>query len=135
MTPFGDHIDENFLIQINNKVNLHAYLRQFQNKTNWFMGAGLKLIDYEIAPGLLTTAESHCWTQPRDLSFTTSESFVGGAIDLNLSYRLLKARSGNALSLAAGMIYKTKGYLPEEVMLGEYWGARVGLTLHLMRER
>jgi hypothetical protein len=135
MTPFGDHIDENFLIQINNKVNLHAYLRQFQNKTNWFAGAGLKLIDYEIAPGLLTTAESHFWTQPKDLSFTTSESFVGGAIDLNLSYRLLKARSGNALSLAAGMIYKTKGYLPEEVMLGEYWGARVGLTLHLMRER
>ena len=135
MTPFGDHIDENFLIQINNKLNIHAYLRQFQNKNNWFMGAGAKLIDYEITRGLLTTIEGHFWSQPENLSFTTTESFVGGAVDLNLSYKLLKARSGNALSLSAGMIYKTKGYLPEEVMLGEHWGARVGFTLHLMRER
>lgn len=135
MTPFGDHIDENFLIQINNKLNIHAYLRQFQNKNNWFMGGGAKLIDFEITRGLLTTIEGHFWNQPENLSFTATESFVGGAVDLNLSYRLLKARSGNALSVAAGMIYKTKGYLPEEVMLGEHWGARVGLTLHLMRER
>ena len=38
------------------------------------------------------------------------------------------------MSLDLGLIYKTKGFLPEEVQLNEHFGVRLGLTLNLLKK-
>lgn len=132
MAPFGDFIDENIWIKYKD-LNFHAYARQFQNRDNWFNGFGLSLIDFQLHKRVYTNISGHFWNQPKDYDFNNSESFSGGAIDMDLRYFFFNSRDTwlDGFSFDLGMIYKTKGFLPEELYLKEHFGLRIGTTIRL----
>jgi len=131
MGPFGDFIDEKLWMVVGSKVRLNAYLREFQNLNRWFFGAGLGINDCPLAGRLDVSVMAHYWNQPVDLSFTEQNGRPGGAIDVTGRYKLpLKHGSWlRYLSLDLGLIYKSAGFLPEELALGEHFGVRAGLSL------
>lgn len=132
MAPFGDFIDENLWVKYRD-LNFHAYARQFQNRENWFQGFGLGLYNFKIYKNLHTSITGHFWNQPKDYDFNTNESFDGGAVDVDLKYFFLSKRDKQlkGFSVDLGFIYKTDGFLPEELYLKEHFGVRIGTTLRL----
>ena len=133
MAPFGDFIDENIWLKIGNNINISIYARQFQNKKNWFNGFGISLTDFKITERILTNISGHYWNQPKDFNFWTSESFNGGAIDVDLSYFFFVKKDLwlKGFSLDLGLIYKTEGFLPEQLYLEEHFGIRIGTSFIL----
>ena len=132
MAPFGDFIDENIWIKHKN-LNIGFYARQFQNKENWFNGFGMSITNFQLHKRLLSNLTGHFWNQPTDYDFNTRESFKGGAIDLDLKYFFFNNRNTwlNGFSIDLGMIYKTEGFLPEELYLEEHFGLRLGTSIRL----
>lgn len=134
MCPFGDFIDETFWIRYRQKYNFHVYLRQYQNRHNWFPAGGIRLVDYKISDRVNTTIAGHFWSQPQNLDFNTSTSSIGGSGDILLKYLLPKKYTKSySLSMDFGFNYKTSGFLHEEVYLKEHFGMRFGMTINLSR--
>jgi hypothetical protein len=131
MGPFGDFMDEKFWLAYKRKTKVIAYLREFQNRNNWFVGGGIGIKDYPLSPRWTASMSAHFWNQPVNLDFNASAGTSGGAIDILGSYDLLGNNKGRleSLSLDMGMIYKTAGFLPEEIFLEKHFGLRFGLTL------
>lgn len=132
ISPFGDYIDQNIWLK-HNDLNIAFYARQFENRDNWFPAFGLSMNEYPLSRRCLLNVSGHVWQQPKDLDFNTSDSFSGGAIDTELKY-FFETTKGVFLygfSVDLGLIYKTKGFLPEEVNLDEHFGFRIGTTLRL----
>lgn len=134
MSPFGDFIDENFWLKLNNKYNIKMYLRQFQNRNTWFPAGGVSLVDYNPTPNLKTTISGHFWSQPENLDFNTTKGQLGGAGDILFKYNLIKMNTGNSMSVDLGLKYKTKGFLPEEVIMDKHLGVRLGVTFNLVQK-
>jgi len=132
MAPFGDFIDENFWLTIKN-LNVELYLRQFQNRTNWFNGFGAALINFPVTSRLYADIYGHFWQQPAGLDFNTSDHLNGGAVDMNLRYFFYNRRNVflKGFSLDLGGIYKTQGFLPGELFLGKHAGFRIGTSVLL----
>jgi len=132
LSPFGDFIDENIWLKTGG-LNLLFTLRQFQNKGNWFQGIGISVIDYPLLKKLILTLKGHYWQQPLHFDFNTSESFSGGALDVNLGYYFFYDQDSwlSGIAVDFGLIYKTKGFLPEELYLDKHFGLRFGTTLEL----
>ncbi len=132
MAPFGDFIDENIWIKYKD-FNIHVYARQFQNRNNWFHGFGLSLIDLKLHNRFYSNISGHFWNQPKDYNFNTNESFSGGAIDMDFKYFFFNNRETclKGFSFDLGMIYKTEGFLPEELYFEEHFGLRIGTTIRL----
>ncbi len=135
MGPFGDFIDQKFWLAYQQKIKVIAYLREFQNRNNWFLGGGIGIKDYPLAQRWTASVSVHFWNQPVNLDFNESTGKSGGAIDVLGSYNLLGDKKGKlkSLSLDMGMIYKTTGFLPEEIFLEKHFGLRFGLTLGFNR--
>jgi hypothetical protein len=131
MGPFGDFIDEKLWLAYKQKVKVNAYLREFENLDRWFIGAGIGINDYPVTKRLNVSAMVHYWNQPLGLSFTEERGKSGGAVDVTGRYKLLLRHNSRFqyLSLDLGVIYKTVGFLPEEIEMGEYLGVRFGLSL------
>jgi hypothetical protein len=131
MGPFGDFIDEKVWLVYRGKLKLNAYLREFENLDHWFVGAGVGINDYPVAKHVDVSAMIHYWNQPLNLSFTERNGRSGGAIEATGRYKLFLSRNSwfRFLSLDLGLIYKSSGFLPEEIELGEHFGVRVGLSL------
>ncbi len=132
MAPFGDFIDENVWIKYKG-LNIHGYARQFQNRNNWFHGFGVSLINFKLHRRVYSNLSGHFWSQPKNYEFNTSKSFSGGAVDMDFRYFFFM-NSGTRLkgfSIDLGMIYKTEGFLPEELYLEEHFGLRIGTTIRL----
>lgn len=129
--PFGDFIDEHFWLKYRDNINLYFYVRQFQNKTNWFPAFGLSLIDFRIIGRLSTRISVHVWQQPDNFDFNTSKSFTGGAMDISTRIYFMKRSNYwlKGIAFESGFIYKTKGYLPEELYLDEHFGIRIGTAI------
>lgn len=131
MCPFGDFIDENIWLRYRNKINTFIYFRQFQNKDNWFPSGGISIVDFPIHKRWMSTASLHIWSQPANLNFNTKKGDLGGAGELLLKYKLINANKTHlrALSIDIGMIYKTYGYLPEEIVMDKHFGLRLGTSV------
>jgi hypothetical protein len=131
MGPFGDFIDEKVWLAYKRKTRVTGYLREFENKSNWFFGGGIGIENYPLWRRWTASASAHLWSQPVNLDFNGRAGKAGGAVDVSGSYDLLGAKKGRmrSFSLDVGMIYKTEGFLPEEVYLEKHFGLRFGLTL------
>jgi len=131
MGPFGDFVDEKLWLACKEKVKVNAYLREFENLDRWFLGAGIGINDYPVGKRLEVSAIVHYWNQPLGLSFTERRGKSGGAVDVTGRYKLLLRHDSRFqyLSLDLGVIYKTAGFLPEEIELRKYLGVRFGLSL------
>lgn len=132
MSPFGDFIDEHFWIKTN-KLKMHLYLRQFQNRTNWFPAFGGDINDISPFKNVYTTLILHGWQQPTNLSFTEKKGDFGGAVDVLCKYRfnVQKKSHLSGISLNVGLIAKTQGFLPEEVEMDQHLGFRLGTSIWL----
>ena len=135
MSPFGDFIDENVWMRYKQKYNIHAYLRQYQNRKTWFPAGGVSLVDYQFSRKFNVTFSTHYWSQPKNLDFNTSKFDFGAAGDVLLRYSFLDNKQGSSLSFDLGLMAKSKGFLPEEVFLKEHLGLRVGITLKLNQKQ
>ena len=131
MAPFGDFIDMNFWMQINKKYNFKLYLREYENRDTWFLGGGIGLVDYKIIPNVQTSITGHFWNQPENFDFNTSKGQLGGAGEIFFKYNLIKTNTGNSMSVDLGLNYKTKGFLPEEVVMDKHLGVRLGVTFNI----
>lgn len=132
MSPFGDFIDENIWVRYR-LFNIGFYAREFQARDNWSFGCGLSLTDYRPIERLSISAAGHVWQQPEALSFTTSQLRTGGAVELDAGYFFINRKDTlrRGFSVDLGLTYKTAGFLPEEVILDEHFGFRIGTTLRL----
>jgi hypothetical protein len=130
MGPFGDFIDERVWLTNTSGLKTTGYVRQFENRDRWFIGAGAGVMDYRLTPRLETSATLHYWQQPAGLSFTNPTAKSGGAIDLEAHYQLATRNARlSSVAMDVGMIYKTVGFLPEEIVLEDHFGLRFGLRL------
>jgi hypothetical protein len=135
MGPFGDFIDEKIWLTYRRDLKVHAYLREFENRNHWFIGTGAGISEYPLTPRLNLSGMIHYWNQPVNLSFNSSTAQTGGALDLSGSYKILTRNksSMNYLAVDVGIIYKTTGFLPEEISMDERFGLRFGLRLGFYR--
>jgi hypothetical protein len=133
MGPFGDFIDEKVWLDYRKKLKVNAYLREFENRDSWFFGMGAGINEYPLARRLSVSATAHYWKQPLNLGFNTSTGKSGGALDMSGSYKFFVRHESclKYLSMDAGLIYKTAGFLPEESALGNHFGLRLGLRFGL----
>lgn len=131
-TPFGDMSDLNMWL-VHNKLKIDAYARLYQNRHTFFPAMGAGIYDYPLSEKVSFSLYAHFWQQPKNIDFNTNKAESGGAMDACIKL-LIPGQIGRKLagaSLDFGMIYKTKGFLPEEMMMKEYFGLRIGTTLHL----
>ena len=130
LAPFGDFIDENLWINYNHKFKISAYFRQFQNKNNWYPATGLGIDNFVIVQRLSANIRFHTWKQPENLSFAETKSFFGGAIDSGVKYIVFTSEKEGfkSMSVDLGLLCKTKGFLPEELVLGKQMNFRIGIT-------
>ena len=133
MCPFGDFIDENFWLRYRNKLNMFVYFRQYQNKTYWFPATGISIVDYPVNKRIVYTLSLHLWEQPENLSFNTAKGDYGAAGEALLKYKFftMNSTSLNALSINIGLIYKSYGYLPEEIIMDKHLGIRFGTSFYM----
>jgi hypothetical protein len=132
LAPFGDFIDQNLWIK-SDQLKIHAYFRQYQNHKNWFPAAGIGLHNTRITDRLSGSLATHYWAQPENLDFFSTNTFNGGAIDAVLRYRILNMSDSkiSAISIDLGMVYKTEGFLPENLYLKEHFGISLGASVIL----
>jgi len=131
LSPFGDFIEENFWIAYNS-LNINLYAKQFQNKKYWYCGYGIRLVNFNLGSKFAMDLAIHYWEQPENLDFNSSNSFYGGAIDIDFRYFVpLNAIGLKAASLDCGFIMKTKGFLPEEMFSDKHFGIRLGVSIIL----
>jgi hypothetical protein len=130
MCPFGDFIDENFWITYKKKLRIDGYVREFQNKTKWFMGAGIGINDYPLATKFNSSFYIHFWNQPSHLKFDETTGKFGNAFEFVGRYFIISNQKTKlkALSIDLGLIYKTTGYLPEEIFMRRHLGIRLGTS-------
>lgn len=135
MCPFGDFIDVNMWIKYKKKLMIETYLRQFQNKGNWFPGGGIGVKDYPLTDRFLSSVNIHLWDQPVNLGFNDSKSKFGGAVEWVGKYffQTRQRKQLKGISIDLGLIYKTAGFLPEEVKLQKHFGIRLGTSFALDR--
>lgn len=132
LAPFGEFVDENIWLKYKG-YNISLYLRQFHNKNHWSNGIGIGIHEYDLSNKIIISLRGHYWKQPQDYSFTTADMYNGGAIDLKIRYRFWNDSNKTipGFSYDFGFVSKTKGFLPEEVMLEEHNGFRLGFTLEM----
>jgi hypothetical protein len=133
VAPFGEFIDENIWLKYK-KYNISFYFRQFHNKDNWSDGIGIGIHEYNISNKIIISLNGHYWEQPQAYSFTTPNTFKGGAVDLKIRYRFKNNdnQTIQGFSYDLGFISKTEGFLPEEVILEKHNGFRLGFTLEMI---
>lgn len=131
MCPFGDFTDENVWLTYKEKLLIDGYVREFQNKTRWYLGAGIGVSDYPLARKFNSSFHIHFWNQPSNLTFDETRSKFGNAFEFVGRYFIIANQKTQlkALSIDMGLIYKTAGYLPEEIYMRKHFGIRLGTSL------
>lgn len=130
MSPFGDFIDETAWIKYKNNYKLITYVREFQNKNNWFLGGGIAINDLMLSKRIGTNINTHIWNQPQNLEFNDIKGQLGGALEVTGKYFFFtkKTTTLHNISFDLGFIFKTKGFLPEEIYLKKHIGFRMGVS-------
>ncbi len=133
MCPFGDFIDENIWVKYRKKLLIETYIREYQNDRKWFLGGGIGIINYPLNDQFISSVNIHVWNQPENQDFNDTRGKFGGAVEWVGRYFLVsgKKKLNKALSLDLGLIYKTAGYLPEEIIMQEHFGIRIGTSIAL----
>lgn len=131
MAPFGDFIDENLWLRKGNLKSM-VYVREYFNNSRVFLAGGAGVYDFPIISTIGADLEIHVWDQPKDMDFNTTSGQFGYAMDFLLRYKYTMKRQDKfmAWSINLGVTYKEAGFLPEQVMLDEDLGFRIGMTIY-----
>jgi hypothetical protein len=136
MCPFGDFIDENLWVKYKDKLKIDAYFRQFQNREKWFLAGGIGIKDYPLSEKLYSTVDFHVWDQPVNLGFNDRKGKLGAAVQWVGRYFIIanKKTKLGGVSGDLGLIYKTYGFLPEEIEMKKHFGIQLGTSLALDKQ-
>jgi hypothetical protein len=130
MCPFGDFIDENIWVKYKDKLKIDGYVRQFENNGKWFLAGGLGINDYPLAKKFISSVDIHLWDQPVNLGFNDNKGKFGGAVEWVGRYFLMPNQKTRlkGVSVDLGLIFKTAGFLPEEINMRRHFGFRLGAS-------
>jgi hypothetical protein len=133
LSPFGDFMDETAWLKYRNEYKVSIYLREFQNRNTWFTGGGIGIHDLRLIRHFETSLNLHFWNQPQHLDFNETKGQTGGALELVTGYRIYskKPDSFSYISLDLGVILKTEGFLPGEIVMDRHAGLRFGISFGL----
>ncbi len=107
LTSFGsDFVLYNYIQH--NKLNFVIGSHFYKNYHNLFTGIELLINGLDlISNNILLNADLQVFTQPKDLSFTTTKSMLGISSNLELNIRLSKRAY-----ISLNLLGKTKGWVP-----------------------
>jgi hypothetical protein len=130
LTPFGDFTEQQAYFNIKNKYKINTYFRQYYNKSNTFFATGVKLNNFVFNKNkCILNSNIDIWNQPKNLEFDTKKSEFGLGLSSVLGYRISKINEkSNSIYLNCGLIYKTKGFIPEAPSLNDDFRFIFGLT-------
>jgi len=131
MVPFGDMIEQKFWVRINDRTRLKLYVREYQNKEDWFFAGGIALFDHSLSDRFYLNTALDVWDQPTELSFTGHGSELGGALNMMVKYVIRRGEDdpGELFSFDIGLLVKSAGFIPEELYLEDVVHYRLGTTL------
>lgn len=103
-------------------------MEYFNNEKVFFAG-GVKLVNYEINPKFLLNSSVDVWSQPENLSYTSSKGKLGGGIQINGAYKILDISEEKSKSFFVnlGISAKSRGFLPEAPSLKDDFRVNLGL--------
>ena len=128
LAPFGDFIEQNAYLNINKKWKINPFIRQYFNKNNTFWASGINLHNFVINENFLLNSSIEAWQQPKNQSFTTSDSDFGIGIKTEIAYNILEVKKSN-IFFNLGLNYKTKGFIPASPSLGKDFRVNFGLII------
>ena len=81
-----------------------------------------------INENFLLNSSIEAWQQPKNQSFTTSDSDFGIGIKTEIAYNILEVKKSN-IFFNLGLNYKTKGFIPASPSLGKDFRVNFGLII------
>lgn len=129
LSPFGDFIQQSIYYYNPSKgIKLNPYIIEYFNRKNVFFAGGIKLHNYKINTKFLLNSSIEFWSQPKNLSFETSEKQYGIGGKVNLGYRIMSFKEDqNFLYLNLGILSKTKGFMIGHSSLQEDFKFNMGI--------
>ena len=128
LAPFGDFIEQNAYLNINKRWKINPFIRQYFNKNNTFWASGIQLHNFVLNKKILINSSIEAWQQPKNQSFTTSDSDFGMGVKTEIAYNLLEAKKSNVF-FNLGLNYKTKGFIPASPSLDKDFRMNFGLII------
>lgn len=131
LAPFGDFVEQNIYLNINNRFKVNPYFRQFFNRNYTFFGGGVGLQNFELNnKKILLNCNIDFWNQPKNFDFNTKSSDFGFGIKSNCGFRFSQwNQEQKSAYLNLGLFYKTKGFLPEAPSLKSDLNFTLGFTI------
>ncbi len=130
LAPFGEYFQQNIYYYVPTKnIKINPYLMQYFNNEKVFLAGGIKLVNYEIHPKILLNSSLDVWSQPENLSYTSSKGKLGAGVQINGAYKILDINEEKSKSIFVnlGFSAKTKGFIPEAPSLKEDFRINMGL--------
>ena len=130
LAPFGEYFQQNIYYYVPTKnIKINPYLMQYFNNEKVFLAGGIKLVNYEIHPKILLNSSLDDWSQPENLSYTSSKGKLGAGVQINGAYKILDINEEKSKSIFVnlGFSAKTKGFIPEAPSLKEDFRINMGL--------
>ena len=131
LAPFGDFVEQNAYLIINNKYKVNPYFRQYFNKNYTFLAGGINLHNCEFGNGkyLLNTSVDF-WNQPKKLDFNSNINQFGVGIKSDIGVRFTTWNNEKKSAyFNLGASYKTNGFIPEAPSLKEDFRINLGFIL------
>ncbi|OAE91993.1 hypothetical protein SU65_09505 [Flavobacterium psychrophilum] len=128
LAPFGDFIEQNAYLTINNKLKINPFIREYFNKSHTFLAAGINLHNLEVNNKFLVNGDLELWSQPKNLDFMTSQSDLGLGFKAEIGYNFLDINK-KSVYLNLGLNYKTQGFMPASPSLDKDFRINFGLII------
>jgi hypothetical protein len=128
LAPFGDFIEQNAYLNINKRWKINPFIRQYFNQNNTFWASGIHLYNFAINNNTLFNGSLEAWQQPKNQSFTSSDSDFGMGIKTEIAYRIVEVNN-SAIFFNLGLNYKTKGFIPASPSLDKDFRINFGLII------
>lgn len=128
LAPFGDFIEQNAYLNINKRWKINPFIRQYFNQNNTFWASGIHLYNFAINNNTLFNGSLEAWQQPKNQSFTSSDSDFGMGIKTEIAYRIVEVNN-STIFFNLGLNYKTKGFIPASPSLDKDFRINFGLII------
>ena len=130
LAPFGEYFQQNvYYYNTTKNIKLNPYLMQYFNNEKVFLAGGIKLVNYEIHPKILLNSSLDVWSQPENLSYTSSKGKLGAGLQINGAYKIfdINEEKSKSLFVNLGFSAKSKGFIPEAPSLKEDFRINMGV--------
>ena len=130
LAPFGEYFQQNVYYYVPTKnIKLNPYLMEYFNNEKVFFAGGVKLVNYEINSKILLNSSVDVWSQPENLSYTSSKGKLGAGVQINGAYKILDINEEKSKSLFVnlGFSAKSKGFIPEAPSLKDDFRVNMGI--------